>query len=226
MQNFLNFIQNHAPILITYKYLFLFLGGLVEGMNTLVLAGFLASAGQVHLYLVLPMLIVAHTLNGYLWYLVGYWGGGKSLDRWGHQNKLSHKVIWTIENYFKKYSARAIMFAKFTFSLEIATLILSGSLKYDLKKFSKYNFLGSFGWVIMATLVGFFFGESFKIFFSFIRNLTIFIFFLAGAIVVLYLLKLLFKRYFVRYMLIQARILEWKEKIKEGLDDFLSNGDN
>ncbi len=225
MQGLLNFIQHHAPYLVTYKYLFLFLGGMIEGMNTLVLAGFIASAGQVKLYLILPLLIIAHSINGYLWYAVGYYGGAKSLDKWGYRNKLSSQIIKTIQSYFEKYSARAIMFAKFTFSLEIATLILSGSLKYNLKQFSKYNFFGSVGWVLMAVSVGYFFGESFQFFFSLIRNFTLFLVFLAGAITLIYIVKVIIKRFFVRYIVIQQKLREWSEKIKDELDGFMSDGD-
>ncbi len=225
MEGLLTFIQNHAPYLVTYKYLFLFLGGMIEGLNSLVLAGFIASTGQVKLYLILPLLIVAHSINGYLWYMVGYFGGSKSLDKWGYQNKLSSQIITTIQNYFEKYSARAIMFAKFTFSLEIATLIMAGSLKYDLKRFSKYNFLGSVGWVSMAVLVGYFFGQSFQLFFSLIKNFTLMIIFLAMAIALIYVVKIIIKRYFVRYIIIQQKLREWSEKIKEELDGFLSSGD-
>lgn len=225
MQDLLNFIQNHAPYLVTYRYLFLFLGGMIEGLNTLVLAGFIASIGQAKLYIIIPLLIVAHSINGYLWYAVGYFGGSKSLDKWGYRNKLSAQVINTIHNYFEKYSARAIMFAKFTFSLEIATLIMSGSLKYDLKRFSKYNFLGSVGWVSMAVLVGYFFGQSFQLFFSLIKNFTLLLVFLAGAITLIYILKIIIKRFFVRYIVLQQKLREWTEKAKEELDDFLSNRD-
>lgn len=225
MQGILDFLQHHAPYLVTYKYLFLFLGGMIEGLNTLVLAGFIASTGQVKLYLIIPLLIVAHSINGYLWYMVGYFGGSKSLDKWGYQNKLSAQIIKTIQNYFEKYSARAIMFAKFTFSLEIATLIMSGSLKYDLKRFSKYNFLGSVGWVFVAVLVGYFFGQSFQLFFSLIKNITFFLVFLGGAIALVYILKIIIKRIFVRHIVIQQKLREWTDRIKEELDGLLSNGD-
>lgn len=223
MSGLLDFIQNHAPYLVTYKYLFLFLGGMIEGMNTLVLAGFIASTGQIKLYFIIPLLVVAHSINGYLWYAVGYYGGAKSLDKWGRRNKLSRQIIETIQGYFEKYSARAIMFAKFTFSLEIATLIMAGSLKYDLKRFSKYNFLGSVGWVAMAVFTGYFFGESFQFFFSLIKNFTLFLVFLAGAIALIYILKIVIKRSFVRYIIIQQKLHKWSEKIKEELNEFLSN---
>lgn len=225
MEQVLIFLQNNAPFLISYKYLFLFLGGMLEGLNTLVLAGFLATTGQIELYIIIPLLIVAHSINGYLWYLVGFLGGAKALDKWGHKNKLSHQIINKIEGYFKKYSARAIMFAKFTFSLEIATMILSGSLKYNLKKFSKYNFLGSVGWVFVAVFIGYFFGQSFKAFFTIIKDFTLFLIFLAGAIILLYIIKILLKKYFVQYITLQEKVKEWVEKLRDGLDDLLSNGD-
>src|SRR3989344_4613942 len=222
----LNLIQNHAPYLIAYKYFFLFLGGMLEGMNTLVLAGFIASSGQIKLFYIWPLLIVAHTINGFGWYLVGYLGGAKALDKWGHRNKLSHQVIGKIQNYFEKYSGRAIMFAKFTFSLEIATMILSGSLKYNLKKFAKYNFYGSIGWVTMTVFIGYFFAESFKIFFSFVKDFTLFLFFLAGAITILYIVKFLLKKYFVRYIYIQQKMQEWGEKLREGLNGFMEDDES
>ena len=222
----LNLIQSHAPYLISYKYFFLFLGGMIEGMNTLVLAGFIASSGQIKLFYIWPILIVAHTINGFGWYLVGYWGGAKALDKWGHRNKLSHQVIGKIQNYFEKYSGRAIMFAKFTFTLEIATMILSGSLKYNLKKFAKYNFYGSIGWVTMTVFIGYFFAESFKIFFSFVKDFTLFLIFLGGAITLLYIIKILLKKYFVRYIYIQQKIREWSEKLREGLNGLMEDDDS
>jgi len=224
MENLLIFIQNNAPYLIDHKYLFLFLGGAIEGMNTLVLGGFIASTGQVKLHLLIPLLIMAHTLNGYGWYLVGYLGGAKALDRWGHKNKISHQVINKIQDYFKRYSGRTIMFAKFTFSLEIATMILCGSLKYNLKKFSKYNFYGSAGWVLMTVLVGYFFGQSFKFIFNVLKSFTLLILFLAAAIILVYVLKILLKKYFVSYLTIQEKLKEWTDKIRDGFSDIMSNG--
>lgn len=226
MQGLLNFIQHNAPWLVTYKYFFLFLGALTEGMNSLVLGGFLASVGQAKLYFLLPLFIAGHIINGYFWYGVGFWGGSKSIDRWGRKDERSRKVIETIENYFKRYSGRAIMFAKFTFSLEIATLIMSGSLKYNLKQFSRYNFYGSLGWVGITVAIGYFFGESFQLFYSLLKNFTLALVFLGGAMVLVYLLSLLFKKYYLQYLFIQQRLREWTEKVKEELDSFLSNGED
>jgi len=223
MANLVQAIQEHLPFLVNHLYLFLFIGGLLEGLNTLILGGFLASFDQVKLPLILPLLIVAHTLNGFLWYTVGYYGGAKSLDRWGHKNKISDNVIKKITEYFEKYSGRAIMFAKFTFSLEIATMILAGSLKYNLKEFFKYNFYGSIGWVTLTVFVGYFFGESFKLFFTILKNLAIAIAFLGGAIALIYLMKILLKKHYIKYLYWRGKIKNWKDKVRDNLDNFLNN---
>lgn len=224
MEPFLNFIQEKLPFLVNHLYLFLFLGGALEGLNTLILGGFLASFGKVNTIIIFPLLIIAHMINGFLWYTVGYFGGAKSLDKWGHRNKISHNVINKINSYFQRYSGAAIMIARFTFSLDVATMIMSGSLKYDLKKFARYVFFGSTGWVAMTFFVGYFFGQSFRAFFTILKNFTLAVVFLGGAIALIYVIAILLKRYYIGYLTWSEKMREWRDKVVDGFDKFL-NGD-
>ena len=189
----------------------------------MVLGGFLASVGSVALFPVFVIFVAGYTVNGYIWYLVGYIAGAKPIDKWGRKDPKSRRIIEKVEEYFTKYSGRAIVFTKFTFSLTIATLIMAGSLKYNLKKFSWFNFLGSIGWVIVTMFIGYFFGESYKFFLVYLKNITYFIVFLGGAITLMYLLKLFFKSTFVRTLFLSEKIKEFSEKIKDGFDKFLSD---
>ncbi|OGN04979.1 MAG: hypothetical protein A2746_01335 [Candidatus Yanofskybacteria bacterium RIFCSPHIGHO2_01_FULL_44_22] len=223
MEGLLNFFQDNFPFLISHRYLFLFLGGAIEGLNTMVLGGFLASVGGIALLPIFFIFVAGYTLNGYIWYLVGYLAGAKPIDKWGRKDPKSRKIIEKVEEYFERYSGRAIVITKFTFSLTIATLIMAGSLKYNLKKFSWYNFLGSIGWVAVTLFIGYFFGQSYKFFLVYLRNLTYFIVFLGGAVALIYLLKLFFKSTFVRTLFISEKIKEFSEKIKDGFDKFLSD---
>jgi len=224
MESVLAFLQSSFPFIIDHRYLFLFLGATIEGMNTMVLGGFLISAGTVRFLPVFSLFLLGYVINGYVWYLVGYIGGSKPIDKWGRKDEKGRRVIERVERYFEKYSGRAIVLTKFTFSLTIATLIMAGSLKYNLKKFTWYNFWGSFGWVTATLFLGFFFGESFKIFFvNFLRSVTYFIVFLGSAIALLYILKWLFKSAFVKSLFLADRIKYFSEKIKDGLDRFVSD---
>lgn len=224
MEALLNFLQDKAPWLIEHKYLFLFLGSLVEGLNTMVFGGFLASVKAVDLLAVFLVMTGGHTLNGYLWYTVGYFGGAKSLDKWGHREKLSHDIIIKITNYFNRYSGRTIMITKFTFSLQIVALILAGSVKHNLKEFSKYNFYGSLGWAIITIFIGYIFGQSFQLFTNLIKNFTLFLVAIGGAITVVIILKLFMKSAFIKTLKIDAKLREWNVRLKSTMDMYLSNG--
>lgn len=220
MDGLLKFIEINAPFILTYKYLLVFLGAAIEGLNTMVLAGFLVSTGALKPLPTFILLVFGYTVNGYGWYAVGYFAGSKPLDRWGRKDEKGRKVIETVERYFHRYSGRAIVITKFTFSLTIATLIMAGSLKYNFKKFMFYDFVGSLGWAALTMGIGFFFGQSYQFFFKYIENVTYGIIFIALAIVLLYLLKISFKSRFVKSLQVAEKIKELGEKIKTGLDEW------
>lgn len=226
MENVLQFIQVNLPWLIEHKYLFIFLGVAIEGMNTTILAGFLASVGVVSLWPALFLALTGQIINAFGWYTVGYFAGSKPIDKWGRKDEKSRKIIEKVEQYFKRYSGRAVFIAHITWSLTIATMIMAGSFKYDLKKFSLYNFLGSSVWVLMVFFVGYFFGQSYKYLFDYLKNIVLVFLFLGGAITVGYILKLMFRSAYVRSIFISERIRELSDKMKDGLDKFFSEEDS
>lgn len=225
MASFLTFLQNHLPALVDYKYLFLFLGAAIEGMNTIVVAGFLVSVGAVKLWPTFALAVFGHTLNGYAWYAVGYYAGHKALDRWVRKDEKGRKILEVVERYLHRYSGRAIMITKFTFSLEIATLIMTGSIKYNLKKFSLYNFLGSLGWVIITMSVGIFFGESYQLLLVYLRNFTYFMLFLAGAIALVYFIKIILRSTFITSLQLSEKLREIGGRLRERLDGLMADED-
>lgn len=223
METFFNFFQSYFPTLIHYKYLFLFLGAAIEGMNTIILAGFLASIDSVRLLPMFLLSVLGVIINGYVWYAVGYFAGAKPIDKWGRRDPKSRRIIEKVEEYFQKYSGRAIVFTKLTWSLTIATLIMAGSFKYNLRKFGWYNFLGSVGWVGITFFVGYFFGQSYKLFLSYFTNVFYILAFLGGAVAIVYFIKISFRSAFIRSLFFADRIKELSDKMKNGIDKFLSN---
>jgi membrane-associated protein len=226
MEAILVFLQTHFPAIITYKYTFLFLGAAIEGLNTMVLGGFLISTNALPLLPTFIVFTLGYTVNGYLWYLVGYFAGSKPIDKWGRRKPKSQKIIETVQYYFEKHSGKAIIVTKFTFSLTIVALIMAGSLKYNLKKFSLYNFIGSIGWVALTLFIGFFFGESYKFFFIYLKNFTYFLVFLGGAIALIYIIKAIFRSAFVKTVLAHDSVRHYREKFKNGIDKIWTNGND
>ena len=226
MEQFFEFIQINFPRLISHKYLFLFIGAAIEGLSALVIGGFLVATNGVQFLPALMAFSFGHTLNGYIWYAVGYYGGAKSIDRWGRPKENSRKIIEKVEDYFKRHSGKAIFITKFTFSLTIATQIMAGSFKYDLRKYSWYNFIGSVCWATFAMSIGYFFGQSYKLLFVYLKDFSLFIIFLAGAIALIYVMKAIIRSAFIQSILMHESIKYFSDKIKNSVDIFLPNGED
>jgi len=226
MEPVLQFVQTYFPALVSHKYIFLFLGAAIEGFNTMIFGGFLVSTDSVKFLPAFFVFTTGYIINGYGWYLVGYFAGSKPIDKWGRKDPKSRRIIEKVQEYFEKYSGRSIILTKFTFSLTIATLIMAGSLKYNLKKFTLYNAIGSVGWVAVTMFTGYFFGQSYKFFFTYIKGFTYFLIFLAGAITLIYILKSMFGSAFVRSLLITDKMKEIGERLKGKLDEFLATDEN
>ena len=224
MEEVFEFIQHQLPWLIHYKYLFLYIGGSIEGFNVHVLGGFLLSIKAINLIPAFLVLVLGEITNGYLWYTVGYFAGSKPLDKWIRKDERGKKVLEQVEKYFHKYSGRALILTRITLSLTVATLIMAGSLKYSLKKFFFYNIIGAVGWVILTMGVGFFFGQSYKFLFDYLASMTLAVLAIIGAIVLIYLARWFFKSAFVKSLMLNEKLKELGDKVKEGIDKMISSG--
>jgi membrane-associated protein len=208
MEALFELIQNNIPWLIDFKYIFFFIGATLEGFSTMVLGGFLASVGGLNKTLLFIVMSAGYILNGFIWYIVGIAGGATALDKWGHKHKISHDVIDRVSMYFNQHSGKAIILSKFTFGFTIAIMIMAGSFRYDLKRFFLYNGIGSIGWASLTMGVGYFFGESLKLLADAVKNFTLFLVFLISAIAVIYLIKIILKKYF-------KFTIKWNERLKQ-----------
>jgi membrane protein DedA with SNARE-associated domain len=189
-------IQVNFPALIEYKYVFLFIVITLEGFSGIILAGFMVSLGTVSALPTFLIAVIGDFLNGLGWYAVGYFGGTAVIDKWGRRHPKSRKAIETLERYFNRYSGRAIILTKLTWSVTIFMMIIAGSFKYNLKKFTLYSFIGGTGYVIILFTAGYFFGKGYKAI-SFVNNIGLTILFFACAIFVVYAIRVLTKPKFV-----------------------------
>ncbi len=214
-------IQLQFPLLAHYKYLFLFIATFIEGFNSIILAGFLVSLGTVAFIPAVIICIVGDFLNGWIWYAIGYFGGAKPIDKWGRKDQKSRKIIETVERYFKRYSGRAIIFTKLTWSLTIATMIMAGSFKYNFRKFSYYNFIGGLGWVGLTFAVGFLFGKGYRAV-SIVNNIGYIVLFFASAAILVYVFKIIFKSKFIQSLTAMENLRDLSEKLKDSIDKLMS----
>ena len=223
MDQFFASIQSYFPILAQYKYLLLFLASLIEGFNVFILTGFLVSIGTFSLLPAFGVSLAGELVNSYFWYAVGYWGGAKPIDFFIRKSPKKRRLVEKIRGYLQQYTGRILLLMKLTYSITIVTIILIGSIKYSLKKFSLINFIGSIGWVTITLSIGYFFGKSFQLYRTYFENISYAIIFVLAAIALIYAIERASRAIFVKAINLADRLKAVGEKVRDGIDRVLSD---
>ena len=103
---------------------------------------------------------------------------------------------------------------------------MAGSLKYDLKKYSLYSFINSVCWSVLAMSVGYFFGQSYKLFLIYVKDLAYGIIFLGGAMGLIYFLRWVFDSVFIKSLFVGERLKKIGDRLKNRIDKILGNGEH
>jgi membrane-associated protein len=133
---------------------------ILPGDSLLFAAGYVASLpeGQINVWLLCVVLIVAAVLGDTVNYHIGKYVGPRVLSgkvtRW-----LNPKHLEKTERFFEKYGPKTIILARFvpivrTFAPFVAGI---GSMNYG--RFLAYNVVGGIFWVFSMTLAGYWFGN-------------------------------------------------------------------
>ncbi|WP_299284772.1 VTT domain-containing protein [uncultured Mucilaginibacter sp.] len=140
----------------------LFFGFFLPGDYLLFLAGIFCATGllEVSIYHLLATLFLAGVLGNY----VGYWFGrstGRRLFNREDSFFFKKRYVYMAEDFFKKYGGMALVFGRFFPIIRTFAPIFAGVAKVSFQKFTLFNLLGSFFWVMLLTLLGFFLGIKF-----------------------------------------------------------------
>ncbi len=215
-------LQAHFPLLGQYKYLLIFLASSIEGFSTMMVAGFLLATHQVTLGATFLALSAGEITCGFLWYAVGYWGGGNALEWLVRHSKRQRQALERIRGYMERYTGRAILLAKMTWSITVITEVLAGSIRYSPKKYTLYNIFGSIGWVIVVLGLGYSFGSAYTVAFGYLESVGHVILFIIITVVVVYAAQRLFRGAFLRYVAFFMRVQGFVARMRDGLSRFMS----
>lgn len=173
----------------------LFFGFFLPGDYLLFLAGLFTASGllDVSIYTLCAGMIIAGILGNF----VGYWFGKrtgpvlfKRKDTW----LFKRKYIVMAEEFYNKYGGTALILGRFMPIIRTFAPIFAGVVRLDLKKFVLYNIIGSFLWVLILTLAGYFLGRKFPQIVDYIEYIVIGFVALATAPIVVALIKRKFSR--------------------------------
>jgi membrane-associated protein len=102
-------------------------------------------------------------LAGFLGNFAGYWFGKKSgplLFKREDSFLFKKRHLIAAHEFYEKYGAGAIVFARFLPFIRTFAPIVAGIVKMEYRKFTIFNFLGCVAWVSSMILIGYFLGKA------------------------------------------------------------------
>jgi membrane-associated protein len=130
----------------------------LPGDSLLFAAGAIAALGSLNLWIVLLLLIVAAILGDTVNYWIGHFFGQKLVDN-PKITFINQEHIDKTEQFFKKYGGKTIILARFVPIVRTFAPFVAGVGSMDYGKFIAYNIAGGILWVVIFTLLGYFFGN-------------------------------------------------------------------
>jgi membrane protein DedA with SNARE-associated domain len=143
------------------KYPLLFVGCFIEGTVIMMAAGLLWHQGLVEFWPAYIALLAADFLADIMWYVIGYYGARKFVNKWGHHVGMTQDNLAKVERRFHKHHIWILLISKLSmgFGLAVATLTTAGMLRIPFYRYMTINVLGGFVWVYAMMLVGYYFGN-------------------------------------------------------------------
>src|SRR5438034_366851 len=147
-----------TPELLLHKfgYVAVFVGTFLEGETILVMAGFFAERGHLHLPGVVLTAFGGAFFGHLFWFWLGRTQGVKLLDRMPRMKKHFGRGI----RIFERYGAPAIFITQWLYGLRVTCAVIIGISKISTVKFLVYEAITCIIWAIIIGSAGFVFGTA------------------------------------------------------------------
>lgn len=130
---------NNLPILLEFLqvhgYWIILLLMIVEGPIISYVAAFAASLGIFNVYWILILSVLGNSIPDKIFYLIGRYGRGPTIERIAGYFGLSKKRIEIIENHLKEHLGKTLIFVKIVPPLPMPGMLLAGFVRANFKKF-------------------------------------------------------------------------------------------
>ncbi|MFH0714777.1 MAG: DedA family protein [Candidatus Diapherotrites archaeon] len=126
----------------------------LPGDSLLFVAGTLAAAGALNVWLLFALFAIAAILGDSVNYALGKSLGVKAFQKW-----LKPEHLKRTEEFFQKYGAKTIVLARFFPVIRTIAPFVAGIGKMEYKKFLAFNVLGGILWTALFVGAGYFFGN-------------------------------------------------------------------
>lgn len=130
----------------------------LPGDSMLFAAGAIAAVGDMNVFVLMGLLIIAAVLGDFVNFEIGKHFGQRLFAN-PSSKIFKQSYLQKTHDYYEKYGGRTIIIARFIPIVRTFAPFVGGMGKMNYAQFARYNVMGAVLWVTLFTLLGYFFGK-------------------------------------------------------------------
>lgn len=130
----------------------------LPGDSMLFAAGTIAAVGDMNIFVLIGLLIVAAILGDFVNFEIGKHFGQKLFSN-PNSKIFKQSYLQKTHDYYEKYGGRTIIIARFIPIVRTFAPFVGGVGNMNYAQFARYNIVGAVLWVVSFTTLGYFFGQ-------------------------------------------------------------------
>jgi membrane-associated protein len=137
----------------------LLIGFFLPGDTLLLTAGLLAQRGELSIWVLIPLLIVAAVTGDATGYAIGRQAGARLFVR-EDARFFRRRHLERAKAFYEKHGGKTIVIARFLAIIRTFAPTVAGAAEMKYPRFALYNIAGGALWVTSMTLLGYFVGKA------------------------------------------------------------------
>ncbi len=150
-------------------------------------AGYLASKGEMNIFMVVAAGVVGSVLGALFNYLLAMRLGRPLIVRYGRYVGVTDGVFNKAENYFKDHGEISIFICRLIPGIRQYVSLPAGLSKMRLDRFIIYTAIGAGIWVIILTVIGYMVGSNEELIRAYVKKGTLYLLGFAALLVYVYM---------------------------------------
>jgi membrane-associated protein len=136
----------------------LLVGFFLPGDSLLFTVGVVAGAGQLNIWIINLMLIIAAIVGDAVGYMLGRQAGPRVFSR-PDSRFFKHEHLMRTKAFYEKHGGKTIIYARFVPIIRTFAPFVAGVAQMPYPRFAAFNVFGGIGWVISMTMLGYTLGN-------------------------------------------------------------------
>lgn len=146
------------PHYLIYAAIFLLM--IFLGEELLLIVGALARFGFIDFWDAIFFALLGTFLGDIFWFQLGKRYGENFVLKYGRYIFITPERFKKLEKLIKRQGGIFIFLSKFMYNLNHISLIAAGAIKFNFRKFLRFQIFVSVGWVLAFTSLGYFFAQN------------------------------------------------------------------